>query len=55
MTVWGERTPENLQSLLDGYRRRAITRPEYGRQQGIAISTLDYYRRTQKTTLSDNI
>jgi hypothetical protein len=39
------RTQEEIQSLLEGYRRRTVTRAEYCRQQGIATSTLDYYRR----------
>ena len=39
------RTQEEIQSLLDGYRRRTVTRAEYCRQQGLATSTLDYYRR----------
>ena len=39
------RTQEEIKSLLDGYRRRTVTRAEYCRQQGIATSALDYYRR----------
>ena len=38
-------TQEEIQSLLDGYRRRTVTRAEYCRQQGIGTSALDYYRR----------
>jgi hypothetical protein len=39
------RTQEEIQSLLEGYRRRTVTRAEYCRQQGIGTSALDYYRR----------
>jgi hypothetical protein len=39
------RTQEEIQSLLDGYRRRTVTRAEYCHQQGVATSTLDNYRR----------
>jgi len=39
------RTQEEIQNLLDGYRRRTVTRAEYCRQQGVATSVLDYYRR----------
>jgi hypothetical protein len=39
------RTQEEIQSLLEGYSRRTVTRAEYCRQQGIATSTLDNYRR----------
>ena len=39
------RTQEEIQSLLEGYCRRTVTRAEYCRQQGIATSTLDNYRR----------
>jgi hypothetical protein len=40
-----KRTQEEIQSLLEGYRRRTVTRAEYCRQHGIATSTLDYHRR----------
>jgi|SRR5580704_11155286 hypothetical protein len=40
-----QRTPEEIQSLLEGYRRRTVTRAEYCRQNGISTSTLDYHRR----------
>jgi len=40
-----QRTQEEIQSLLEGYRRRTVTRAEYCRQNGIASSTLDYHRR----------
>jgi hypothetical protein len=39
------RTQEEIQSLLEGYGQRTVTRAEYCRQQGIATSTLDNYRR----------
>src|SRR5215470_14388304 len=39
------RTQEEIQSLLEGYSQRTVTRAEYCRQQGIATSTLDNYRR----------
>jgi hypothetical protein len=39
------RTQEEIQSLLEGYSRRTVTRADYCRQQGIATSTLDNYRR----------
>ena len=39
------RTAEEIESLLEGYRKREVTRVEYCRQQGIAPSTLDYYVR----------
>jgi hypothetical protein len=35
---------EEIQSLLEGYGKREVTRAEYCRQQGIATNTLDYYR-----------
>jgi hypothetical protein len=46
------RTQEEIQSLLEGYRQRVVTRAEYCRQQGIATTTVDYYLRRyrQKTT-----
>lgn len=37
------RTAEEIQSLLENYRQRTVTRAEYCRQQGIPTSTLDYY------------
>jgi hypothetical protein len=39
------RTEEEIQSLLEGYRRRTVTRAEYCHQHGIATSTLDCSRR----------
>jgi transposase-like protein len=39
------RSPEEIQSLVEGYRKREVTRAEYCRQQGISSTTLDYYLR----------
>ena len=39
------RTAEEIQKLLEGYRKREVTRAEYCRQQGMASTTLDYYLR----------
>jgi len=41
----GRRTAEEIRELLEGYRRRSVTRAEYCRQQGITNSALDYYLR----------
>lgn len=45
-----KRTAEEIQRLLEGYRRRSGTRAEYCRQQGISINMLAYYlqRRTEQ-------
>lgn len=40
-----KRTPEEIRSLLEGYRQRGVTRVEYCRQQGITTTMLDYYLR----------
>jgi transposase-like protein len=43
------RSPEEIQSLVEGYRKREVTRAEYCRQQGISPTTLDYYLRRYGT------
>ena len=42
-------TPEQIRRLLEGHPQRTDTRAEYCRQQGIVISTLDYYLRRYRT------
>jgi hypothetical protein len=42
-----KRTAEEIQRLLEGYRKRTVTRTEYCQQQGISTSMLDYYRRRE--------
>ena len=39
------RDPEQVQRLLDEYKRTELTRAEFCRQQGISLCTLDYYLR----------
>jgi len=42
-----KRTAEEIQQMLEGYRQRSGTRPEYCRQQGISVHMLAYYLRRQ--------
>jgi hypothetical protein len=39
------RTAEEIQSLLEGYRKREVTRAEYCRQQRVSAHALGYYLR----------
>jgi hypothetical protein len=41
------RNPEEVEHLLDEYKRTEMTRAEFCRQQGVSIYTLDYYLRRQ--------
>ena len=41
------RSAEEVQRLLDEYRRSGEGRTEYCRRQGIPVTTLDYYRRRE--------
>ena len=42
-----KRTAEEIQRLLEGYRRRSVTRVEYCQQQGVSPDVLAYYLRRQ--------
>ena len=42
------RTPEEINRLLDGYANSGLTRRQYCLQQGIAVTTFDYYRQRQQ-------
>ena len=45
------RTQEEIQTLLEGYRQRTVTRAEFCQQQGIATSTLGYYLRHYRSKI----
>jgi hypothetical protein len=38
-----KRSPEEIQRMLEGYRQSGMKRAEYCRNQGIPVTTLDYY------------
>jgi len=40
-----KRSTEEIARLLEGYEASGLTRTEYCRREGIAATTLDYYRR----------
>jgi hypothetical protein len=42
-----KRTAEEIHRLLEGYRRRSVTRAEYCRERGVSTSTLDYHLRRE--------
>ena len=42
------RTPEEIGQLLRSYERSGLSRRQYCEKQGIAVTTLDYYRRRQR-------
>ena len=44
------RSPEEIHTLLEGYRQRVGTRSEYCRLHGITVHTLDYYLRRYATS-----
>lgn len=50
-----KRTAEEIQRLLDGYRRRDVTRAEYCRQQGIPIHLLAYHLGRQRRQTSPRL
>ena len=41
------RTPEEIKRLLIGYEQSGLSRRQYCEQQGIAVTTFDYYRHRQ--------
>ena len=41
------RSQDEISALVEGYRSSGMTRGEYCRRTGVAISTLDHYRRQQ--------
>ena len=41
-----KRSVEEIEQLLEGYKKSGLTRREYCEQQGIPLTTLDYYHRT---------
>lgn len=42
-----KRSGEEIERLLEGYQASGLTRTEYCRREGVAVTTLDYYRRRQ--------
>ena len=42
------RSEQQIEQLLNGYKPSGLTRREYCEQQGIAVTTLDYYRRSRQ-------
>jgi hypothetical protein len=42
-----KRNPEEIQRMLEGYRQSGMKRAEYCRNQGIPVTTLDYYLHRQ--------
>jgi hypothetical protein len=42
------RSKEEIRGLVAGFAKSGLTRREYCAQHNIAITTLDYWRRTQK-------
>ena len=42
------RTPEEINQLLSGYLQSGLSRRQYCEQQGIAVTSLDYYRHRQR-------
>ena len=45
----GRRSVEEVERLVSGYQQSGLTRREYCQSQGIAVTTLDYYRRRQRS------
>ena len=41
-----KRSVEEIEHLLEGYKKSGLTRRQYCEQQGIPLTTLDYYHRT---------
>ena len=41
----GKRSAEEIEQLLEGYKKSGLTRRQYCEQQGIRLTTLDYYQR----------
>jgi hypothetical protein len=42
------RSKEEVRGLVDGFAKSGLTRREYCAQHNIAVTTLDYWRRTHK-------
>src|SRR5258708_15163004 len=47
-TKSGRRSVEEVERLLSGYQQSGLTRREYCLSQGMAVTTLDYYRRRKR-------
>ncbi len=45
----GRRSVEEVERLVSGYQQSGLTRQEYCLSQGIAVTTLDYYRRRKRS------
>lgn len=41
-----KRTAEEIEQLLEGYKKCGQTRRQYCEQEGISLTTLDYYQRS---------
>jgi len=42
------RSKEEIRGLVEGFGKSGMTRREYGAKHGVAVTTLDYWRRAQK-------
>jgi hypothetical protein len=42
------RSEQEIEQLLNGYEAGGLTRRQYCEQQGIAVTALDYYRRSRQ-------
>lgn len=47
MAKTSRRTPEEIEQLLMSYEQSGLSRRQYCDQQGIAVTTFDYYRHRQ--------
>jgi hypothetical protein len=45
------RSKQEVRSIVDGFAKSGMTRREYCEKHNIGISTLDYWRRVQKSKL----
>ena len=49
------RSEQEIEHLLNGFKPSGLTRRQYCEQQGIAVTTFDYYRlRRQRTTKKEH-
>ena len=47
MARTSRRTPKEIKQLLRGYEQSGLSRRQYCEEQGVAVTTLDYYRQRQ--------
>jgi hypothetical protein len=44
----GMRSKEEIRRIVEGFAKSGLTRREYGAKHNIAVTTLDYWRRSQR-------